>query len=239
MGKLLGRCGRLALGAATVGLLAGCAAGVEPGARPRPADRSPETAMGTTTGTSRASCPAVVEHGGATYLGHGDLRRDPPTTGRRVPGVLPACDEAVEQDRPVQVAELVDVPLGTAFVWHGTVFVREGRELPAVARSWFEEPRCTHDGELRLVGDWLGVEAARPPRFDGDLRAPYRLEMHVTSGPQQYVAATVTVRVTARTEPRLRPEDVRASLWEGGEVAALVRCEGGRFEARSVHVPAP
>ena len=38
-------------------------------------------------GTGSASCPAVIEYDGHAYLGGGDLKRDPATTGRLVDGV--------------------------------------------------------------------------------------------------------------------------------------------------------
>jgi hypothetical protein len=86
----------------------------------------------------------------------------------------------------VQVAELADVPLQTAFLWNGSVFIREGRELPAANRAWFRAPDCATAGTFVIVADWLGVTGPKKPRFDGDLRTPYRLEVRVTHGPSTY-----------------------------------------------------
>ena len=82
---------------------------------------------------------------GTRYLGYGELRRDPATTGRHVTGVLPGCDDSggqvpAEPDESVEGAELADVPLATAFLWNGGLYVREGPELPAAARAWFRAP---------------------------------------------------------------------------------------------------
>lgn len=193
-------------------------------------------------GGGDASCAAVIEYDGATYWGHGDLARDPATTGREVDGVMPSCDdtggrEPAGVDEPVRVAELVDVPLETAFLWQGSVFVREGRELPPDADAWFRAPRCASAADFELVADWLGVTSPHRPRFDGDLRPPYRLEVRVTDGPEEYVGTRVVLRADADTVPRLGPEDVKRSLWKGGQVAARVTCEAGRFEALSLRVP--
>jgi hypothetical protein len=193
-------------------------------------------------GGGEASCAASIVYRGDIYVGHGELKRDPATTGRQVTGALPGCHDSggqdpAEPDEAVQVAELVEVPLDTAFQWNGSIFVREGRELPPETRSWFRAPRCTTAAEFELLGDWLGVTGPNKPRFDGDLRPPYRLQVHVTDGPAEYVGATIDVHADAATEPTLGPEDVEASLGEGGQVGALVRCDAGRFHALSLRVP--
>jgi len=215
---------RLTLLAATVPLFAGCIS-------PVTGDRAGE-----------ASCAAVIVYGGVTYWGHGELKRDPATTGRHVTGMIPSCDdsggqEPPERDEAVHVAELVDVPLETAFRWGDSIFIREGRELPAATRVWFRAPRCTTSTEFELVADWVGVTGPRRPRFDGDLRPPYRLQVHVTKGPDEYVGATIAVHADAATDPTLGPEDVKASLWQGGQVIARVKCDAGRFQALSLRVP--
>jgi hypothetical protein len=193
-------------------------------------------------GGSEASCADSILYRGATYRGHGELARDPATTGRQVAGVIPGCDDSgghAPPGRPeaVQVAELVGVPLETAFRWNGSIFVRDGRELPAQNRSWSRAPRCSSANGFELLADWLGVTGPNKPRFDGDLRPPYRLHVHVVEGPAEYVGATIVVHTDAATAPTLGPEDVEASLWTGGKVVALVRCDEGRFRALALRVP--
>jgi hypothetical protein len=129
------------------------------------------------------------------------------------------------------VEELADVAPATAVLFRGSVYVRDGRDLPGTTRGWFRAPGCGSTGTFELTGDWLGVTGSRRPRFDGDLRPPYRLEVHVTSGPTRYVGATIMLRATRSTVPALTPSDVRTSLWRGGQVRASVRCTDRRFEA--------
>ncbi|HEU4568189.1 MAG TPA: DUF6281 family protein [Marmoricola sp.] len=93
-------------------------------------------------GVASASCAAAVRYDGHLYLGQRPLAHEPATTGRLVDAVLPGCDDtggqtAAEPDEKVQVAELADVPITTAFLWQGSVYVRDGQELPAAARAWF------------------------------------------------------------------------------------------------------
>ena len=187
------------------------------------------------------SCAAVVEYRGHTYWGHGPVKRDPATTGHMVRGVLPGCDDSGGrrdvEDEPVRLAELADVPVETAVLMDGAVYVRHGRALPAAARVWFRARRCTSAAAFVLTADWLGVTGPRKPRFDGDLRPPYRLEVHVTGGPARYVGSTVQLDADTATEPRLRPRDVKSSLWKGGQVAARIACVDGRFHALSLRVP--
>jgi len=209
-------------------LLAGCGTGTGGTGRPG--------------GTGQAaSCAAVLVHGGHRYLGVAPVRRDPATTGRLVPAVLPACDDTGgrEQGRAqrTRVAELAGVPVATAVLRDGEVYVRAGRVLPHRARRWFRATPCAHPGDVRLTGDWLGVAGPRRLRFDGDVRPPYRVRLHVTDGPRRYLGATLQVHATRSTRPGLAPRDVRTSLWRGGRLEARVHCAEGRYEATALRVP--
>jgi len=188
-----------------------------------------------------ASCAAAIVYDGHTYLGNGGLKRDPEVTGRSMPAVLPGCNDTggqseVEKDETVRVAELADVASSTAVFFHGSIYIREGRDLPKDTKRWFRAPRCGTAGTFEVAGDWLGVTGPKRPRFDGDIRPPYRLEVHVTSGPARYVGTTIMVRATEATDPALTPADVEASLWRGGQVRASVRCADRHFEAIALHV---
>lgn len=189
-----------------------------------------------------ASCAAVLDYDGATYVGHSDLKRDPATTGRMVDAVVPGCDDTGGLDpvpaERVRVAELADVPRDTALLFNGTLYLREGSELPAGTREWFTAPGCTSPGDFVLTGDWIGVTGKHKPRFDGDLRPPYRLELHVEDGPEEYVGSTVRIRATAETDPRPGVPEVKASLWDAEPLVATVGCDDGRFVARALEVPA-
>lgn len=183
-----------------------------------------------------ASCASLIEYDGARYAGHGELRRDPALTGRTDEGTVASCDDG-EGDTGVEsavVEELVDLPLSRAFLSGGTVFLRQDRPFPEEIRDWFRPPGCEHEGDLALTGTWVGVRTTRAVRFDGDLRPPYVVEMHVDDGDDAYLGATLDVRATDLTDPALGPDDVRSSLWEGGDVRAVVRCEDGRFLATSL-----
>ena len=190
-----------------------------------------------------ASCAAVVEYDGAAYYGHGDLKREPPVTGRVVRGIVPSCDDSggqvpAEPAAAVELAELADLPLRTAVLLRGTLYVREGLVLPARAARWFRAPACATSGVFAVTGDWVSVTGPRELRFDGDLRPPYRVELRVTDGPSRYLGTTIRVHADSQTSPRLGERDVKASLWQGGQVAARVACSGRRFAAASLWVPA-
>ena len=197
---------------------------------------------GQSGGTASASCAAAVVYDGHLYLGQRSPKRDPATTGRLFDAVLPGCDDTGGQlpgdpAERVKVAELADVPITTAFLWQDIVFVRRGHDLPTPTRAWFRAPRCTTPGLFTMAGDWLGVTGRHRPRFDGDIRAPYRLEVHVLQGPEEYVGATLHVRADASTRPGLGPRDVKASLRHGGQVVARVDCVDGQFHAVSLRAP--
>jgi hypothetical protein len=193
-------------------------------------------ASGTLDRTSSASCAAVVVYQGQTYWGRGGVVRDPATTGRLVKADVPPCDDTggqlpADPAARVDVAELAGVPLTTGFLFHDTVYLRRGHQLPRGTRVWFQAQRCSSPGAFRLTGDWLGVTGSRTPRFDGDLPLPYQLAVHATGGPRRYVGATIDLRADTTTRPALRAADVKASLWKGGQLDATVSCMNGRFRA--------
>lgn len=182
-----------------------------------------------------AACAAIVEYDGQRYLGHGGLDRVPGTTGRTEKGVAPGCDDTfdgdVPEDREVVVEQLEDVPLDVAFLVDGSVYVREGRELPDETRAWFVPPSCEEAGSFEVAGAWLGVQGGPEPRFDGDIRPPYRLEVSIEDGPAAYVDTTVEIHANEQTEPLLTTKDVKQALWSPGTLTAEVHCEDGRFVA--------
>ena len=205
--------------------LAGCGSG----SGPDPGSRS----------GGAASCAALIRYDGHDYLGTGELRRTPPTTGRTLSAVLPGCDDTGGQgpaphDEKVRVEELADLDPGLALLWNGAVLVRRGRVLPPATRVWFRAPRCTTPGQVELTGAWLGVTGPRKPRFDGDLRPPYRLSLRVTDGPARYVGSTITVRATSATDPALTKQDAEQALWDDGQLVATVHCDAGRFQATAL-----
>jgi hypothetical protein len=209
---------------ATTGVLAGCA--THSGAA--------HDDVGSSPSEPATSCAARLDHDGHTYTGYGELRRDPETTGRVGSGTLRACREGDISTVPVDVAELTGVAMSRAVLVDGTLYVREDLPFPEEAGVWFVAPACSTDGAFDLAGEWLGVQGAPEPRFDGDLRPPYRVEVHVTEGPRRYVGATIEIRITDGTTPTLRSGDVRTSLWKGGGLQATVECERKRFVATAV-----
>lgn len=187
-------------------------------------------------GGGQGDCAALLVYAGHRYYGHGELRRDPVTTGRTGAGTLPGCDDGggPSPDRRVRVAELAAVPMSRAVLVDGDLFARTDRPLPEAVRGWFRAPGCSTPLDFEVRGDWLGVRGAHRPRFDGDLRPPYRVAVHVTDGPEEYLGATIDLLATGATRPGLGPRDVRTSLQEGGGLVAEVRCADGRFLATAL-----
>ncbi|MDN4175057.1 hypothetical protein QWY28_18985 [Nocardioides sp. SOB77] len=233
--RLVGSAGAVA----AVVLLGGCtSSGTEPGLRPGPSASAGQELPGTGA-VAAAICAATLELDGRTYLGHGELRRQPEVTGRRLDGVVPGCDDTPnrgdpEPDRSVQAEELADLPAEVAVLLDGSVYVRDGEELPPEVRVWFDSPTCDHAGELGLTGTWLAVRGPHEPRFDGDIRPPYRIEVEVTTGAPSYAGTRLWIHVGPAADPLLGAADVRDTLWEGGVVRASVRCDSDRFVATAV-----
>ena len=186
-----------------------------------------------------ASCADLVRYDDHRYHGEGELQRMPATGGPAGTATRVTCDDGSGESEAdeVDVTELRDVPLERAFLSHGQIYVRDGRDLPEAARVWFARTTCDETGPFELTGQWLGVASPRKVRFDGDIRPPYRITAWVTAGPPAYVDTRVTVHATGRTHPQLGPQDVKRSLWEGGDVTAHLHCAGGRFVADGLSTP--
>lgn len=175
-----------------------------------------------------ALCPAELDYAGHRYVGSGELKRDPSTTGRVETAVETGCGGGSAK---VEVAELVDLPLERAFLARGAVYFRTDLPYPEQARKWYVAPRCESAGSFEVRGGWLAVQSPNETRFDGDMRLPYRLTVHVTAGPQDYLGTTIVVHATLDTTPALGPEDVKRALWEPGVLIAHAHCEDGKFVA--------
>ena len=200
---------------------------------------------GTSDETSR-SCVARLVVDGREYTGTGGLVREPDVTGEEVEATLPGCNDTGGEDAPDEavIAFALDgIDPQTALLFGSDVYISEGspqdEHLSELLRHWRSVPACETAGPFTLSGDWLGVRGPHEPDVDGDIRAPYRLTMHVDDGPEQYVRTQVVVRVTASTTPALDQDDVETSLWAGGTVTAEVECDGRRFVAVSVSSSPP
>lgn len=164
--------------------------------------------------------------------------RDSGLTGRTVSATAVWCDDGgrdLQPDTPLEASVLAGIEPSLALFADGMLYVREGAEPPAWTERWFTVPSCRSAGTFEIAGEWTGVDPSREARFDGDLRLPYRVFMHVDRGPRRYVGAQVKLRATASTRPALGPTDVRTALWESGRVTARVRCHAGSFKAVELH----
>lgn len=191
---------------------------------------------GVVTEGGAASCADVLRFDGHTFLGHGQPPRDPSPAGSIGSGTRLGCDDGAGAvpDTKVEVVGVRGVAAARAVLADDRLYVRKDLPLPAPLRRLMTAPACTTAGTFRVRGDWLDVQSTRRVRFDGDIRAPYRVSVHVTDGPDRYVATTISIRATAATRPALRPTDVTSSLWKGGGIVAHVRCSRGRFVAQGL-----
>lgn len=232
--------GRFAAVAVLLAVVAGCAAGPTPGAERLPQSGGPARPAD----APEEACAPTIDYDGNTYLGHGELVRSPSTTGRTEVGLMPTrCNDQPDDPQATGVAEVTveelrDLPIDRGFLWKGTLYVRADRRFPVLARGWFEAPPCRGKGSIDLAGQWLGVRSRHEPRFDGDLRPPYRLEVRIDDGPDEYRGSTIEILATRLTHPGIGPVDVRRSLWRSGELHATAHCDKGRFVADALSTTA-
>lgn len=186
---------------------------------------------------TRQMCEARLLYGGEGYYGLSGLVRDPELTGRTVPVTLKGCADrgtTPGEDVSTEAAVLRGVPPTSVLLQGTTVYVRDGRKLPPQARRWFTEALCNRARPFDVGGGELNSEGA--DREDRDSQTPYRLLIHVDSGPSEYVGSRLKVRVEKSTE--LLPKGTTVDdLLREGRAKAQLRCHNGYFEALSVSLP--
>lgn len=193
---------------------------------------------GVVTQNPSASCALVVEVDGWTYFGYRPTERTPPLTGRTIQGVVPACNDtggSDGEDEAVDVEEIEGVSTDVAVWFAGSLVVRSGAELPASADAWFEPLTCASDGPTDLIGRWLGVTSQQEVRFNGDVRAPLRIEFiieEIMPASDGYVGYTIRIHDEGGADPALDKEAVQEALWSSrARLRVQVHCDGTRFVA--------
>lgn len=226
---------RIALSAIVLILCAGWSVSAyADGGETLPGERSPAGAALASEGAT--SCAFVVRWQGWRY--YAIEVKISPLVGRRLGrGLMPGCGPSEPATR-VRLAALPGVSPRDAVVMIGltdAVLVRASLvargDLPAGVRRLLRAPRCVSSERVRLFGEWLGILAADGSTED-DLRPPYVLDMHVRKASEsRYLRAFLRLRVTERTQGLITRDDVEQVLWEGGDLAAKVRCARGRYVA--------
>lgn len=192
-------------------------------------------------GGGAAQCPSAILHDDVRYVGHGDLMWTPATTGRTEEARRPRCDDGggVEPRTSVVIQELADLPLSRGFLAGGSLYLREDAPFPERIRFWFAPKSCGADAPTELRGRWTGVTSSKQARFDGDIRAPLRIDFVIESaspGGPEYVGWQVRIRDTGSARPALTPQDVKDALWDDAALTVLVHCEGDRWVADGFRV---
>lgn len=161
---------------------------------------------------------------------------------------LPGCNDQGQASAPpdelIEVARLPGVDPSVAFVaarFPEIIYTRSDvATLPPTVAEFFAAPGCSEeDVPIRTEGIWLGIIGA-DGETELDLVPPYDVIVLVArSSAPRYVNAELTVRVSPSLGSPLTREDVEASLWEGGSVQIVSRCDGERFIAESVQAFPP
>jgi Family of unknown function (DUF6281) len=192
-----------------------------------------------------ASCALLVRFRGAVYEGL-NVEVAPSEGDSLGSGVLPACDDGhgASADEEIELAEVEGVSPDIAVSWPGrwdVVLVRRGVALPPEIEGLRKAPSCEpRDAPIELSGPWDGILGA-DGETELDLEPPYDVYVIVDEASEpRYERAYLTVRVPRSLGKPITRDDIRASLWEGGTIAARVHCSGdGGFAAEAVEALPP
>jgi Family of unknown function (DUF6281) len=192
--------------------------------------------------SGEGSCALVVHFRGHTY--GGISLKVAPVEGKPLGSVvLPGCADTgpskTTTGEHIQVARLPSVSPRIALVWRGrpdTVLVRKGlRALPTEVIRLLDAPRCdAGDAPISLGGQWLGILGA-DGNTEVDLVPPYDVSLFVQdASSQRYLRAFLDVRVPFDLGRPLTRQDVRSSLWKGGNITVVATCRGRHYIAERI-----
>jgi len=183
------------------------------------------------SGDAEGLCVLKVQFRGDDYGGTSVLVA--PRHGRILgTGVIPACNDTGEgggRAERVTIQALPGVSPATAVVvrgWDDSVLVRDDAEvLPAAVQRLTEPVTCRPAGEpITLLGQWTGIIQPNQ-ETELDLVPPYHLYITVRQAShERYDRAFLTVVVPPSLGTPLDRDDVKTSLWKGGDLSAQVHC---------------
>lgn len=202
----------------------------------------------TSGGVGSATCAAILEFDGHTYLGHGFPVRVPRTDQNLGTGTMPDCADTpvdtVEPDVHVRVRRIPGVDPHTAVFADEAVWIRKSiGTMPQELRDLFRPVACTRPSTIRgtMTGEVLNggglmegshhVELPYTARFVADHGSTLPL--------QRYSQVEIPVRVTAETKGGDDVALTRAVLWDGAPAALTVKCDGPHFVATAIHRRTP
>jgi len=186
------------------------------------------------------SCGLMARLDGRWYLGNGGFRVIPTYGDQLGTATIPPCEDV--DGFGIEAVSIVGVSPEVAFASpryaEDIVFIAEGIDsLPPALERLRQEPRCDdRDVPIVLNGAWLGIIG----NTEVDLVPPYDLSMRVDEASvARYERSFLTIHVAADIERPLTQEDVRSSLWEGGNLSVTAACLDGLFMAEEVTASPP
>jgi hypothetical protein len=189
-------------------------------------------------GAGGRSCGLMAQLDGRWYLGNGGFRVIPTYGDSLGTATIPACEDG--DAFRIKAVSIVGVSPEVAFAApsyaEDIVFIAEETDsLPTALQRLRQEPTCVdRDAPIALNGPWLGIIGAEGDT-EVDLVPPYDLSMRVDDASvARYERTFLTIHVAANTGRPLTREDVRRSLWEGGNLSVTAACGDGGFIAEDV-----
>lgn len=219
---------------ALTALVAGCSGAPEP----RDAGQAASEAA---PGAASAQCVLSLAYDGARFeSAAGPPDRSPVLTGRTSTASMAGCDDGSGDGagpEDVQVHEIEGVPVETAFWYQDSIMLREGAASPDSLDALYRAPICEFAGRVEVQGQWLGVSTSKKARFDGDLRTPLRIDLHVeevSDNAADLDRYTIRVHDDGTARPALDKTMAEAALWSSrAALKTVLVCADGKFHATS------
>jgi hypothetical protein len=166
-----------------------------------------------------------------------------PRYGERLgTAIVPSCED--EGAFRIGAFAILGVSPKVAFAsprYEEAIFVAEGlKSLPRELERLRREPTCVaKDSPIHLHGRWLGI-IGPDGKTEVDLVPPYELGVRVDEASvARYERVFLTIHVGESLGQPLTRDDVRSSLWEGGDLSLTATCVDGAFWAERVTVSPP
>jgi hypothetical protein len=200
------------------------------------------TACSGTTDGHPGSCGLTARLEGRAYAASGGMRVIPRYGVRLGTAIVPSCED--EGAFRIEAFAIVGISPDVAFAsprYEEAIFVAEAvKSLPPGLERLRREPTCiAKDSPIHLHGPWLGI-IGPGNKTEVDLVPPYDLEMRVDrASVERYERVFLTIHVAKSLGQPLRRDDVRSSLWQGGDLSLTATCVDDEFWAERVTASLP
>lgn len=186
--------------------------------------------------TTSAVCPNELQYQGEWYAAVGVKRM--PIEGERLSAraTLPRCGDGAEPARQISAYSVPSASPHSAIIAEGILWTNTSLVRPPTPVVAARKPvACQVATDTVVSGFVTDIRTSAEPRFDGDVRGPFTLELRtedpaITGSGYQWV----TLRANGDAANAPSPSLVAAVLYDGKPAVVSLGCDSKNFVVRDI-----